>query len=71
MGCFDFHLFPPKSKPGRKKGKGSEMCCIGKREEAEFLITEVEITEQKLNNLDKVQLSEEYFVQVYNEISNE
>lgn len=47
------------------------MCCIGKREEAEFLITEVEIAEQKLNNLDKVQLSEEYFVQVYNEISNE
>lgn len=47
------------------------MCCIGKREEAVLLITEVEIAEEKLNNLDKVQLSDEYFAQVSNEISNE
>lgn len=47
------------------------MSCIGKREEAELLITEIEIAEEKLNNLDKVQLSEEYFAQVSSEISNE
>lgn len=47
------------------------MCCIGKREEAEFLITEVEIAEEKLNNLYKAQLSQKYFAQVSNEINNE
>lgn len=47
------------------------MCCIGKREEAEFLITEVEIAEEQLNNLYKAQLSQKYFAQVSNEINNE